>query len=68
MVLNLAVSSIKSRFDHEGYQTFSHIEQLLFKEKAGLPVEGISILFVTSLKTTLTRQLYFNAFGQENLV
>ena len=29
VVLDLAVSSIKARFDQKGYQQFSHIEQLL---------------------------------------
>ena len=33
--IDLAVTSIKNRFDHKGYKTFSQLEQLLFKACAG---------------------------------
>ena len=75
-VLELAVSSIKSRFDHKGYQTFSHIEQLLFMASTGLPFEE-HLNFVCDFfdddfnkaeiaaELRVLKELYFNAFGQE---
>ena len=37
--LNLAVTSIRSRFDQKGFETFSSVEQLLFKACGGKSFE-----------------------------
>lgn len=57
--LDLAVTSIKNRFDHKGYQTFSQLEQLLFKACTG---EN----FATELNYVCN--FFFEDFNKDELV
>lgn len=56
--LDLAVTSIKNRFDHKGYQTFSQLEQLLFKACTGENFETAELCL----------QPFFKDFNKDELV
>ena len=56
--LDLAVTSIKSRFDQGGFRTFSNLEQLLIKACRGLSIEK-------ELEVVCT--FFYNDFNKEDL-
>ena len=77
MILDLAVSSIKYRFDQKGYQTFCHVEQLLLKASGGSHVEEhlnfVCVFFEDDFNKAemaaelrVLKELFFNAFREEN--
>ena len=55
--LDLALTSIKNRFDHKGYQTFSQLEQLLFKACTGENFETAELCL----------QLFLEDFNKDEL-
>ena len=58
-VFDLAVTSIRSRFDQKGFKTFSNVEQLLFKARRG-----------QCLKEELDQvcTVFYDDFNKEDLV